>query len=67
MPRIAAIAARPGLSAEAVVADALENGHSRDWQERFPDRVEAGLAAVERGDFASADDIDRVLNRFRPD
>lgn len=64
--RVDAIAARLGRSASEVVADALENGHSLEWQERFLDKVAAGIAAADRGEFASEADIERVRNKYRP-
>jgi predicted transcriptional regulator len=64
--RIDAIAARSSLSTSEVIADALENGHSLEWQERFLDKVKAGIEAADRGEFASREDIDRVLNKYRP-
>jgi len=63
--RIDAIAARSSLSAAEVIADALENGHSLEWQERFLDKVAEGIAAADRGEFASPDDIERVRNKYR--
>jgi len=65
--RVDAIARRSGLSASQVVADALDKGYSLEWQERFLDKVAAGLAAADRGDFANEDDIAQVLNKYRPD
>lgn len=64
--RVEALAARSGLSASDVITDALENGHSLEWQERFLDKVAAGAAAADRGDFASAAEFERVLNKYRP-
>ncbi len=64
--RVDAIAARSSLSAAEIIADALENGHSLEWQERFLDKVAAGMAAADRGEFATADDIARVVNKYRP-
>lgn len=63
--RIDAIAARSSLSAAEVIADALENGHSLEWQERFLDKVAEGIAAADRGEFASPADIERVRNKYR--
>jgi len=63
--RIRSIAARSNRSESEVIADALENGHSLDWQEQFLDKVAAGLAAAERGDFASPADLQRILNKYR--
>lgn len=64
--RIQAIAERSNRSESEVIADALEYGHSLDWQEQFLDKVAAGLAAAERGDFASPADLQRILNKYRP-
>jgi predicted transcriptional regulator len=64
--RVDAIAARSSLSPSEVIADALENGHSLDWQERFLDKVATGLAEADRGDFASDADLDRIVNKYRP-
>lgn len=63
--RVDAIAARCRLSPSEVIADALENGHSLEWQEHFLDRVTEGIAAADRGDFASADDVARVVGKYR--
>lgn len=63
--RLDAVAARSGLSLSEVVADALENGHSLEWQERFLDKVIRGIDAADRGEFASADEIERVRNKYR--
>ena len=64
--RIDAIAARSSLSVSQVIADALENGHSLEWQERFLDKVAEGIAAADRGEFATPTEIERVLNKYRP-
>jgi predicted transcriptional regulator len=64
--RIDAIAARSNLSASEVIADALENGHSLEWQEKFLDAVNAGIGAADRGQFASRADLERVLNKYCP-
>ncbi|WP_374623802.1 CopG family ribbon-helix-helix protein [Devosia sp.] len=64
--RVDAIAARSSLSPSEVIADALENGHSLEWQERFLEKVAEGAAAAERGEFASQDDLARVVNKYRP-
>ncbi len=60
--RIAAKARRPEAD---VIADALERGHSLDWQEAFIDKVNAGLADAEPGAFASAGEMMRLLNTYR--
>ena len=64
--RVTAIVARSNLSASDVIADALENGHSIEWQERFVEKVAAGIAAANRAEFASEADVARVLNKYRP-
>jgi predicted transcriptional regulator len=64
--RIDAIAARSSLSVSEVIADALENGHSLEWQERFLDKVAEGIAAADQGEFATPAEIERVLNKYRP-
>ena len=65
--RVDAIARRSGLSASQVVADALAKGCSLEWQERFLDKVAAGIEAADSGDFATDDGMARVLNKYRPD
>lgn len=64
--RVEAIAQRSGLSASEIIADALDKGYSLEWQEQFLDKVAAGMDAAERGDFAGADEIAQVLNKYRP-
>ena len=64
--RIDAIAARSSLSAAEVVADALENGHSIEWQEKFLDGVAQGIDAADRGEFASPAELARIVNKYRP-
>lgn len=64
--RIDALAARSNLSASEIVAEALEHGHSIAWLEHFHDKVTAAIDAADRDDFASSEDIERVLNKFRP-
>lgn len=64
--RVDAIAARSSLSPSEVIADALQNGHSLDWQERFLDKVATGLAEADRGEFASDADLDRIVGKYRP-
>ena len=64
--RVNAIAARSSRSPAEVIADALEHGHSLDWQERFVDAVAAGRADIAAGRVASAADLERVRNKYRP-
>ncbi|QQR38934.1 transcriptional regulator [Devosia rhizoryzae] len=63
--RVAAIAARTNLTVEQIVVDALENGHSLEWQERFLEKVAAGLADAREERFATDDEVDRVVNKYR--
>jgi predicted transcriptional regulator len=64
--RVDAIAARSSLSASEVITDALENGRSLEWQERYLEKVAQGLAAADRGEFASADEVASVVDKYRP-
>ena len=64
--RVDQLAARAGITPGQVITDALENGASLEWQERFVVKVEAGIAAADAGDFASSADVQRVLNKYRP-
>ena len=64
--RVEEIATRSNLTASEVIADALEHGHSLDWQERFLAKVEQGIAAADRGDFASDEEVRAVAEKFRP-
>lgn len=63
--RVDAIAARSNLSPSEIIADALENGHSLEWQEQFLDKVARGLAEADAGEFASDDDVRAVRNKYR--
>ena len=63
--RVAAIAKRTGLSESEIVAEALEHGHSLEWQERFADKIAAGLQAADSGEFASDADVERVRSKYR--
>ncbi len=63
--RVDAIAARSSLTASEVIADALENGHSLEWQEQFLDKVAKGIAAADSGDFATAAELTRVVGKYR--
>jgi predicted transcriptional regulator len=65
--RIDALAARAGVSRSQIIQDALEKGHSITWQERFVEKVKAAIEAADRGEFACNAEIDRVLNKYRPD
>jgi predicted transcriptional regulator len=64
--RIDALAARSNMSASDIVRDALENGRSIEWQERFLDKVALAVEEADRGAFADPQEIQRVLNKYRP-
>jgi len=64
--RVDAIAARSSLSPSEVIADALEHGHSLEWQEQFLDKVAAGEAEADRGQFVSDDELAKVVSKYRP-
>ena len=63
--RVDAVAARSNLSPSEIIADALEHGHSLEWQEQFLDKVAKGIAAADAGDFASDDDVQAIRNKYR--
>lgn len=63
--RVEALAARSSLSVEDILTDALRNGRSLDWQEQFVAQVERGVAAADRGEFATPADVRRVLDKHR--
>lgn len=64
--RVRAIAARTNLTPSQVIADALENGHSLEWQENFIAQIEAAIAEADRGEFATEDEIRQVREKYRP-
>ncbi|MEH3146993.1 MAG: transcriptional regulator [Methylobacterium frigidaeris] len=64
--RIDAVAALSSRSPAEVIADALEHGHSLDWQERFVERVKAGLADADAGRYATEADFERLRTKYRP-
>ncbi|HEV7254988.1 MAG TPA: transcriptional regulator [Mesorhizobium sp.] len=64
--RIGAVAVRSRRSASEIVAEALEEGHSLAWQEYYLDKVTAGLDAADRGDFATPEEVEQVVNKYRP-
>lgn len=64
--RVAAIAARSNLTAEQIVEDALNNGHSLEWQEQFLERVAQGLSDANQKNFSSDAELEQVLAKYRP-
>lgn len=64
--RVEAIAKRSNLTPSQVISDALQHGHSLEWQERFLARVEAGRDDADKGNFANDDELARVVGKYRP-
>lgn len=64
--RVSNIAQKAGRSETQVIVDALEHGHSLDWQESFLEKIRQGIAAADRGDFATEAEIDSVRQKYRP-
>ena len=64
--RVETIAARSNLTPTDVLTDALDNGHSLDWQEALLETVAQRAAAADAGDFASAEEVAGVMNKYRP-
>jgi predicted transcriptional regulator len=62
--RIDALASRTSLTRGQIIEDALSHGRSLAWQEKWVEGVQEGLKAADRGEFASEDEIARVLNKF---
>lgn len=63
--RVADIARRSGRSESQVIAEALEHGHSLEWQELFLERIARGIEAADRGEFATQADLDRIRHKHR--
>jgi predicted transcriptional regulator len=64
MRRVEALVARTTLSRDEVINEALRG--YLDWQETFALRVQEGIEAAEHGDFADADEVERVFAKHRP-
>ena len=62
--RIDMLAARSTLTREQIIADALSHGRSLAWQEKWVDGIQEGIADADRGDFASIEEINAVLNKY---
>jgi predicted transcriptional regulator len=62
--RAEALAARIQMSREEIINDALRG--YLDWQEEFLSRIQQGMEAADRGDFATEEEVERVLNKYRP-
>jgi predicted transcriptional regulator len=63
--RLEALMARTQMSRDEIVNEALRG--YLDWQEDFVRRVQEGIEAADRGEFASEEDVERVFNKYRPD
>ena len=64
--RIDLLAERSRLTRSQIIEDALANGRSLAWQERWIAGVQSGLDEAERGEFASEDEISRILTKYDP-
>ena len=64
--RVEALSARTTMSPAEILRQALEEGRSLAWQEKWIAGIEEGLAQADRGEFASPEEIERVLNKYRP-
>jgi predicted transcriptional regulator len=62
--RVDELAARTSLTRRQIIEDALSHGRSLAWQEKWIEGVQAGIEAADRGEFASEEEIARVLNKF---
>ncbi len=66
MARVDALVVRTTMTREEIVRDALENGRSLAWQEEWVRRIEEGKAAVDRGDFATDEEMEAAFNKYHP-
>ena len=64
--RIDKLAARSSLTRQQIIEDALSHGRSLAWQEKWIEGVQDGIEEADRGDFATAEDIAAVLNKYNP-
>lgn len=64
--RIDKLAARSSLTRQQIIEDALSHGRSLAWQEKWIEGVQDGIEEADRGDFATAEDIAAVLNKYSP-
>jgi len=62
--RVEALVSRTQMSREEIINDALRG--YLDWQEEFLSRIQQGMEAADRGDFATEEEVERVLNKYRP-
>jgi len=64
--RIDKLTARSALTRQQIIEDALSHGRSLAWQEKWIEGVQDGIEEADRGDFATAEDIAAVLNKYNP-
>ena len=62
--RIEALANQTQKSQKEIIDDALRG--YLDWHDEFVGRVERGIDAANRGEFATPEEVERVFNKFRP-
>ncbi len=62
--RIDKLAACSALTRQKIIEDALSHGRSLAWQEKWIEGVQAGIEEADRGDFATAEDIAAVINKY---
>ena len=62
--RIETLAERTQQS-ERDIVDAALRGYL-DWQDELVNRVQQGIDAADRGDFATAEEVERVFDKYRP-
>ncbi|MGF9563204.1 transcriptional regulator [Neorhizobium sp. JUb45] len=62
--RIDRLAERTRLTPAQIVDDALSNGRSLAWQEKWAAGVQAGIQDADEGKFASDAEIANVLGKY---
>lgn len=62
--RIDRLAERTRLTRSQIVEDALSNGRSLDWQEKWVAGVQAGIQDADEGNFVTDAEIADVLNKY---
>lgn len=62
--RIDLLTQRSTLTRAQIIEEALSQGRSLAWQEKWIAGVREGLESADRGDFASEEEVASVLNRY---
>jgi predicted transcriptional regulator len=62
--RIDRLAEQTRLTPSQIVEDALSNGRSLDWQEKWAAGVQAGIRDADEGNFASEAEIADLLGKY---